>query len=731
MTQVATRAVARPFQNSLEHVLAGLTYVDLRVRWAVVRARIHGLDPDDEFRGLYVTENQIDNLLGYDLGHNLWSSLNGVELNGMQNDLEQWPKSLATARRDWEERTLASRKAGIPLRLDQLIRNFQLTSHEADSLLLALAPEVDLRYEKLFAFLQDDVTKKRPSINLILNLLSDSFAEKLRLRHLFSDSGRLIRHSLLVRFSEGPASEPPLLSHYVRPATRVIEHLLDFLGIDNRLASSTEVLDDSQVHPSSRLPAGLLTQLVNATPENPIFSFIGIYGVGKREGAIHLAHTTKKKLVTLNLLALADSEIGIIEGLRVTLRDSLLLDAIVYITGWDSLIKDNRPPLNIMNMLFDYPGIVILAGNTDWQPANRRNNRPVFTVNLQPANYNTRLRVWQHNLPKTSLDLSPIANHFRFTPGQIEDAIATARDSARWRGEQLTYQDLLSASRTHSNQKLSSLATKIRPRYTWDDIVLPSDTLAQLHEVVNTVDHRPTVYGQWGFGKKLALGKGLNALFAGESGTGKTMSADIIAGQLGLDLYKIDLSSLVSKYIGETEKNLDKIFTEASTSNSILFFDEADAIFGKRSEVKDSHDRYANIETGYLLQRMEEYDGVVILATNLRANIDEAFTRRLHFAIEFPFPEPIDRARIWRVTFPKETPRLDDIDYNILGERFRIAGGSIRNVVLASAFLAARDQAGAVGMKHLFHAVRREYQKMGRLINEKLFTLSDEEELYY
>jgi SpoVK/Ycf46/Vps4 family AAA+-type ATPase len=239
--------------------------------------------------------------------------------------------------------------------------------------------------------------------------------------------------------------------------------------------------------------------------------------------------------------------------------------------------------------------------------------------------------------------------------------------------------------------------------------------------MVNTVYQRPTVYGQWGFDRKLALGKGLNALFAGESGTGKTMAADIIAGELGLDLYKIDLSSVVSKYIGETEKNLDKIFTEASTSNAILFFDEADAIFGKRSEVKDSHDRYANIETGYLLQRMEMFDGVVILATNLRANLDEAFTRRLHFAIEFPFPEPSDRERIWRVTFPPETPIAPDADLKLLAERFRLAGGAIRNIVLAAAFLAA-ESGQSVGMSHLLHATRREYQKMGRLIDERLFT---------
>ena len=208
---------------------------------------------------------------------------------------------------------------------------------------------------------------------------------------------------------------------------------------------------------------------------------------------------------------------------------------------------------------------------------------------------------------------------------------------------QLTMTDLYEACRLHSNQKLATLARKITPKYAWDDIVLPADRLEQLREICNHVKYRERVYGQWGFDRKLSLGKGLSILFAGPSGTGKTMAAEIIAGALGLDLYKIDLSTVVSKYIGETEKNLSRIFIEAETSNSILFFDEADALFGKRSEVKDSHDRYANIEIGYLLQRMEEYEGVVILATNFRKNMDEAFVRRLHFTVEFPFPNEEDR----------------------------------------------------------------------------------------
>jgi SpoVK/Ycf46/Vps4 family AAA+-type ATPase len=220
------------------------------------------------------------------------------------------------------------------------------------------------------------------------------------------------------------------------------------------------------------------------------------------------------------------------------------------------------------------------------------------------------------------------------------------------------------------------------------------------------------VLDEWGFGRKLSLGKGVNALFAGPTGTGKTMAAEIIANELGLELYKIDLSSVVSKYIGETEQNLDRIFTAAQNANVILFIDEADALFGKRSEVRDSHDRYANIEIAYLLQKMEQYEGIAILATNLRQNMDEAFIRRLQFIVEFPFPDEAHRYHIWQRHFPPEAPRDEEIDYASLA-RLRISGGNIKNIVLAAAFLAATD-GGRIGMEHMIQAARREYQKLGK-----------------
>jgi SpoVK/Ycf46/Vps4 family AAA+-type ATPase len=273
------------------------------------------------------------------------------------------------------------------------------------------------------------------------------------------------------------------------------------------------------------------------------------------------------------------------------------------------------------------------------------------------------------------------------------------------------------------------LARKIEPRYGWDDLVLPPDTKAQLQEICQHAEYRPVVYGQWGFDRKLSLGKGLNVLFAGPPGTGKTMGAEVIAHELRLDLYRIDLSQIVSKYIGETEKNLDRIFTAAENSNAILFFDEADALFGKRSEVRDSHDRYANIEISYLLQKMEEYVGISILATNLRQNLDEAFVRRLQAIVEFPFPDEEYRRHIWESVFPKETPLGADVRFDLLAHEVRLAGGNIKNIALAASFCAAANR-GIVTLSHLVHAAGREHQKLARSWNPaelvKLANLSHE-----
>ena len=343
-------------------------------------------------------------------------------------------------------------------------------------------------------------------------------------------------------------------------------------------------------------------------------------------------------------------------ALRLTLRAAQLNNALPYIKGWDRCLKDGHPPPDLLAELYAYSGLIIISGKARWQARGVIRDRPLLWMKFPLPDYGRRTVLWKHFtgdlLSAKSDSMETLAGQFTLTTGQIRDAVATARDQAAQRKDHLQIADLLAAARAHSNPRLRDLAHKITPRYSWDDIILPADRLEMLREIVIAVRERYKVLDIWGVGQKLTASRGVTMLFAGPPGTGKTMAAEVIATELSLDLYRIDLSTIISKYIGETEKNLEQIFNEAQSSNAILFFDEADAIFGKRSQVKNAHDRYANIETSYLLQRMESYDGVTILATNLRANLDVAFTRRLQFAIDFPFPEEQYRQRIWKTLFP-------------------------------------------------------------------------------
>jgi ATP-dependent 26S proteasome regulatory subunit len=317
--------------------------------------------------------------------------------------------------------------------------------------------------------------------------------------------------------------------------------------------------------------------------------------------------------------------------------------------------------------------------------------------------------------------LARMVQQFQFSPQQILRVVRVAYEAAALRNPEspaLAEADLWLAARGHAVRSIEGLAEKIESGRSFDELVLPTEALQQLREIASQVEQRGHVYEHWGFGTKLSRGKGISALFAGPSGTGKTMAAEVLARHLQLDLYRIDLANVISKYIGETEKNLKRVFDAAEESGAILFFDEADALFGKRSEVRDSHDRYANIEINYLLQRMEDYRGLAILATNRKSLLDQAFLRRLRFLVDFPFPTAADRVRIWRGAFPHKAS-LGALDFDCLG-RMEIAGGNICNIALNAAFLAA-SAGGSINMEHVLTAARREYSKIDKMVLESEF----------
>jgi AAA+ superfamily predicted ATPase len=450
----------------------------------------------------------------------------------------------------------------------------------------------------------------------------------------------------------------------------------------------------------------------------------GAPGSGKSQLAEAIAGAFDVRLVTVQANALAQQS-NFDECLRLIFREVWLKGGVLYFAGTDALQGDETGRFStLLQLLAADNGVTVMSGEKPWRAAEFESAGVIpLTFNMSaPA---LQIASWKNALARagitlTESEITVLAGRFRLTPAQAIEAAAAAVNSVRWRnaagegGSSVLLNDVFSAARLQCGQELADLARRIEPKRGWTDIVLPEESMAQLQEICARIASHVTVLSAWGFGKRLSLGKGVTALFAGPSGTGKTLAAEIVAFELGLFLYKVDLSGVVSKYIGETEKNLDRVFTAARDANCVLFFDEADALFGKRSEVKDSHDRYANLEISYLLQKMEEFEGLAILATNLRQNLDEAFTRRLTFTVHFPFPDENERRRIWSDIWPDATPLAADVDAALLARELKMSGGNIKNTALAAAYYAATE-GGVVTHAHVLRAARREFQKMGKI----------------
>jgi hypothetical protein len=415
-------------------------------------------------------------------------------------------------------------------------------------------------------------------------------------------------------------------------------------------------------------------------------------------------------------------EITDVEVLWRLCREALLLPAVIMVEHFDDLLQEGRQRelTALIEAAHYFSPVTFLSGTQTWKGENPQHF--YLSMECPVPNATSRIDFWRQHLYKNSdefqePDFIELSSKFSFTEGQIHQTVQTARHRAYWESQSafgLTPTLVNEAARSIATPSLIGLARKVDTPFSWPDIVLPEGQLVQLQEIASHAKRSQVVFENWGFGRKFSYGRGIAALFEGQSGTGKTMAASIIGRELGLDVYQIDLSCVVSKYIGETEKNLSRIFAEAQDSSAVLFFDEADALFGKRSEVKDAHDRYANIETAYLLQRMEEYTGIVILATNMKQNLDEAFIRRMRFIVQFPFPTDEDRERIWHKAFPADAPMAGDVDFRWLSRKLKITGGNIKNISLRAAFLAL-ERKGVIGMDCLIDAARRENEKIGKV----------------
>jgi hypothetical protein len=636
-------------------------FIDRRVMAAVERVAAADPDPGDPFRGLYISDETALRL------------------------------SQGESGTDADERLQAAVAA---LGLDLL---------EAAVLAVCAATELNPRYGRLYAYLQDDVTRKLPSPRLVGQLLEGEGLSSADVMGAFDTHGRLRHLGALKLLGD---AQTPLAERPVKLADRLAAALLGGRMDDSPLLARLRTVE-RPAHAPGRDEA---VQTVAALLSRP--SHLPVVLAGPDADTL-LAVALDRPLVCVHVRDLDAPEV-MAEAALV----SALEERPVIFEGLEDVEPADRARL--LRAIERRPERTVLTA-PNRTAALALGERTVLLVEAAAPSFAERRQAWADLTGRATGETGDVAAKFRLSMTQIVEAAEVARLSATARGAASPdVEDLDLGARQASSSRLGELAARLPPGYRWEDLVVPDRQRELLQSISAYLRHRDRVLSDWGYEKTVARTQGLKVLFAGESGTGKTMAAQVLAAGLGLEIFRVDLATTVSKYIGETEKNLDRIFGAAEGSNAILFFDEADALFGKRSEVGDSHDRYANIEVAYLLQRMEGYPGAVILATNFRRNIDDAFVRRLDFVIDFPFPEPEDRRRIWDRVLPAEAPRHEDVDLEFLSERFKLSGGAIRNCSLAAAFQAA-DEDAPISMRHLVRAVAQEYGKQGRLTLEADF----------
>jgi len=699
-----------------DYLSVALQRLDLLLHREILRLRASYQLSLDEFRGLYISDEQVNQLIN--------RAVNYEGQRSAIDELTQKAESLRSA--DLKRRTDSSP-------WDKLATEFSLSLIEQDILLLAVAPEIDLKYETLFAYLNNDITRKWPTFDLALRIGAAVAEQRSDIRRCLLPEAKLFNSGLLQPIASGTDRRSWLATGF-SPAASVCQYLANASSLDPRLASfveqRTSLINWDRLPISSDLKDALCRfahRYSESGSRLPTVILVGHDGVGRGLAAEAVCRELGvSSLLRLDLDALRASGENLGQLTRPLLLQQRLHGAGLYLSSFEALFDKEQKPLPESRGLFKIlsqakgPMFIPCESGTAWRELLSGQRAICFRFDL--PDYETRLRLWEDALATVDADvarseLEALADRFALTPGQISCAVAGAADAQSFSDLDANAVDaakLFDAARAQSAHSLGSLAAKVKTLHGWDDLILPRLTLQRVKEITAAIRYRHVVYSEWGFETRIAAGLGLKVLFSGPSGTGKTMTAGVIARELDLDLYKIDLSGIVSKYIGETEKNLDRIFRAAQCSNAILFFDEADALFGKRSEVRDAHDRYANIEVAYLLQKIEDYEGVVILASNLSKNIDEAFSRRMHFVVEFPLPDESYRERLWRTMFPPELPLGGDVDFQFLARKFPIAGGDIRNVALDAAFLAAQD-GKIVTMRQLARALARQMMKQGKI----------------
>ncbi|WP_436523578.1 ATP-binding protein [Actinoplanes sp. HUAS TT8] len=661
-----------------EHLGIRLSLVEQRVRHAVEVRQETDPDPGDPLRGLHISDAAARRLI------------EDPAAGPLPDLVDQ--EALAAA----EEIADRAERAGRPVPLRHLVREFDLLPLDAEILLVAMLPDLDRRYEKLYGYLNDDVTRPRATVGLAIELCGvppvlGAARARLTAGCPLVDGGLLLVED----------TDRPFLTRTLRVPDRLLGHLLGDDRPDPRLARILHPATDPGWEPAGA--AGLAA----AIRAGHRLSYV--HDSTADDLAVVALTQAGRPALRLDLDAVA-TDPAPAEIIAAAVREARLAGA--------GLVAGPVDPERVgaLRGLLDAAAPVVLTGRSRWDPL-WAEQAPVLVT--APRVGPERAELWRAALGapvEDDVDVVRELSPYTLNAAQARRAATVATHLALIDGAKRVGAGHIRAGvRSQNAAGLEQLARRVEPAVTFDDLVVPDEAGRQLRDLAARVRHREQVLGGWRLRPGGGRGRGVTALFAGDSGTGKTMSAEVIAADLGLDLYVVDLSTVVDKYVGQTEKNLERIFTEAAGVNGVLLFDEADAIFGKRSEVSDAHDRYANMESAYLLQRMESFDGVAILTTNLRANLDEAFIRRLDVIVDFPVPDQALRRSLWDHCLGTDLPRADDVDLDRCARLYELSGGAIRACAVTAGYLAAAA-GGPVTMAQLVAAAEREYRKLGRLL---------------
>jgi len=611
-----------------------------------------------------------------------------------------------------------SQRHGWSFPLDDLTRTYELDALERQVLELALMPHLDLTFRRRLARFNNNILLDFVDVDLALMLLFTSRTERLQARRYFASDSKLVLHKLI---SLERAKEPKgdgALAQEIKIPERFADFVLCRRSIDASLRTFADLKDpavtlaDVSLQPDDlRDLRAVLRHFANPSGQNQsqnngpfvgqrglAAALVGPPGTGKSMLSQAIAHELRRPIITIDCATLAGDSRSFVTLIADVFTEARVQGAVLLFDRCDSVVnKSNAKLPPILSQLERHGGLVIFTTNRPDEIDTSLEHYVGYQMNLSMPDGEQRTRIWATHLPKSlaihpDVDLDDIGTRFEITGGQIASACELVEQRVKSGSDApvITHDLLKECAHAQIRANMDELSVRSRITLTMEDLILPNRELAMIREVLTACRNRIFVMTKWGFGKRLVTGKGITVLFKGDPGTGKTLCAEIMASELGMKLYQVSIPRLVSKYVGETEKNISKIFASARANHCMLLFDEADSLFAKRvTNIESSIDRFSNMETNLLLQEIERFDGIVLLTTNLDKNIDDAFARRIMFKIDFPKPDIKHRTLIWKKLVPKDCPVADDIDFERLGESFELAGGNIKNAVVRAAYRAA------------------------------------------